>query len=65
MIWIHLIDLQHEYWQDQMLFEIASVVGTPSTLDGPTQNMIFGHYARILVDMDLSKCFFDEILVER
>jgi len=54
-IWIRIMDLPQKFWQDQTLFEIASGVGTPLTLDDPTQNMIFNHYARILVDMDLSK----------
>ena len=45
--------------------EIASAVGTPISIDGPTRNRTFGHYARILVDIDLSKRVYDEILVER
>jgi len=47
------------------LKEIASAVGTPIDIDGPTRNHTFGHYARILVDIDLSKRAYDEILVER
>ncbi|AES63849.1 hypothetical protein MTR_2g013990 [Medicago truncatula] len=46
------------------LKEIASAVGTPIDIDGPTRNRTFGHYARILVDTDLSKKAYDEILVE-
>jgi len=47
------------------LKEIASAVGTPIDIDGPTRNRTFGHYARILVDIDLSKKAYDEVLVER
>jgi hypothetical protein len=47
------------------LKEIASAVGTPIDIDGLTRNRTFGHYARILVDIDLSKRAYDEILVER
>jgi hypothetical protein len=47
------------------LKEIASVVGTPIPLDAPTRNRAFRHYVRILVDIDLSKRVYDEILVER
>ena len=47
-----------------ILKEIASVVGTPLDLDAPTQNRAFGHYARILVDIHLSKRAYDEILVK-
>jgi len=47
------------------LKEIANAVGTPIDIDGPTRNHTFGYYARILVDIDLSKRTYDEILVER
>jgi hypothetical protein len=40
-------------------------VGTPISIDAPTRNRAFGHFARILVDIDLSKRVFEEILVER
>lgn len=40
-------------------------MGTPIDLDGPTRSRAFGHYARILVDIDLSKRAYDEILVEQ
>jgi len=47
------------------LCEIASVVGTPLIIASATQNRLFSHYMRIQVDMDLSRCLFYEILVER
>jgi len=64
-IWILLVKLPQEYWRERTLKEIASVVGTPIDIDAPTCNRAFGHYARLLVDVDLSKRAFDEILVER
>jgi len=47
------------------LFEITNGVGTPIALDNVTKNRTFGYYARILVDLDLSKRIFNEIMVER
>jgi hypothetical protein len=64
-IWIRLMELPQEYWRQHTLFEIASAIGTPLMLDEATLNRTFGHYARVLVDMDLSQNLFDEILVER
>lgn len=64
-LWIRLVELPQEYWRERILKEIASAVGTPIDIDGPTRNRSFGHYARILVDIDLSKPVHDEILVER
>lgn len=46
--------------------EIASVIGTPIDLDArPTRNRAYGHDTMILVDIDLFKRAFDEILLER
>ncbi|KAK2357831.1 hypothetical protein QL285_095068 [Trifolium repens] len=64
-IWIRLMELPQEYWRQCTLFEIASAIGTPLSLDEATKARAFGHYARILVDMDLSRHVFDEIVVER
>jgi hypothetical protein len=47
------------------LREIASAVGTPLVIDTPTSKRNFGHYVRVLVDMDFSKKLFHEIMVER
>jgi len=62
-IWIRLVELPQEYWREHTLKEIASAIGTPIDLDAPTRNRAFGHYAHLLVDIDLSKRSFDEILV--
>jgi len=64
-IWIRLVELPRENWRERTLKEIASAVGTPIDIDGPTRNRSFGHYARILVDIDLPNRAYDEILVER
>ncbi|MCH81020.1 NBS resistance protein, partial [Trifolium medium] len=50
------------------LFEIASVIGTPLTLDEPTKNRTFGHYARILVEVQVERegfAFKLEVVYER
>jgi len=57
--------LPQEYWMEQTLREIASAVGTPLVLDNATLKRLFGHYARILVDIDFSKRISHEIIVER
>lgn len=53
-VWIHILDLPQEYWRPKLLFEIAGGVATPISLDDSTRNRIFGHFARILVDVDLT-----------
>ncbi|CAJ2668917.1 unnamed protein product [Trifolium pratense] len=63
--WNDIYELPQEYWRPITLFEIAGGVGTPLMLDEATKNRSFGHYARVLVDIDLSKRAFEAILVER
>jgi len=63
-IWIRLVALPQEYWRERTLKEIASVVGTHISIEETTRNRAFRHYARILVDIDLSKRVYDEILLK-
>lgn len=64
-VWIRLMELPQEYWMEGTIREIASAVGTPLILDNATSKRLFGHYARVLVDMDFSRKIFHEIVVER
>jgi len=56
-LWVRLMNLPKEYWRKTTLFEIASGIGYPLTIDEATQSRLFGHYARILVDVDMSEAF--------
>jgi len=47
------------------LYEIAGAIETPLLIYNATKNMLFGHYARLLVDLDLSRNIFYEIMVEQ
>jgi len=64
-VWIRLLELPQKYSMEQTLREIASAMGTPLLIDNATSKRLFGHYARILVDMDFSRKLFHEIVVER
>jgi len=57
--------LSQEYWRKTTLFEIASVIGTPNSIYRATQSRLFGHYALILLDVDLSDTLFESVIVER
>ena len=62
-VWIRLMELPQEYWMEHTLCEISSVVGTPLIIDIATTKRLFGHYARVLVDLDLSRNIFHEVMV--
>ena len=63
-IWVWLMQLPQEYWRKKTLFEIASGLGTPLTIDEATLSRKFGLYARVLVDVDLSSQLFDSVVME-
>ncbi|GAU43813.1 hypothetical protein TSUD_248020 [Trifolium subterraneum] len=59
-----ILGLPQEYWRPKILFSIAGGVGVPISLDERTSNRTFGRYARVLVEIDLSKKLYHEILVQ-
>lgn len=63
--WIHITGLLQEYWRPRILFAIARGIGIPLSLDDATINKSLGHFARVLVDLDLAAPIRDKILVER
>ncbi|XP_045802493.1 uncharacterized protein LOC123896099 [Trifolium pratense] len=64
-IWIRIYGLPQEYWMPTTLFSIASGIGTPLSLDEATKQRTMGHFARILVDVNLAEELHYQILVER
>lgn len=68
-VWIRIFGLSQEYWRQRILFAIASGVGTPICTDSitskPRIERVFGHYARVLVDLSLAQDLVHRILVER
>lgn len=62
---MRLLHFPQEYWRTKTLYEIASGLGTPLTIDEATQNKRFGLYDRVLLDVDLSEKLFDSVMVER
>lgn len=63
--WVRIYDLPLEYWRPKILFEIANAIGTPIALDEATKSRSSGHFARILVEIDLKEKIPYEIMVER
>ncbi|XP_045831223.1 uncharacterized protein LOC123922559 [Trifolium pratense] len=68
-VWIRISGLAQEYWRKNIIFAIVSSIGTPIYVDANTSKSVFersfGHYARILVDVDLSVQLRYQLLVER
>ncbi|KAK2417404.1 hypothetical protein QL285_039707 [Trifolium repens] len=68
-VWVRMYGLAQEYWRPKILFAIASSIGTPICTDAiaakPMFDRTFGHFARVLVDIDLSQTLRYKVLVER
>jgi hypothetical protein len=68
-VWVRIHGLSQEYWRPKILFAIASSVGTPICTDAASVkspfDRPFGHFARVLVDMDLKTNLRYKVLVER
>ena len=67
--WVRFLELPQEYWSHNIIFAIASCLGTPLRLDAETSKfpleISFGHFARVLVDIDLSANIRHNLWVER
>ncbi|XP_058783917.1 uncharacterized protein LOC131658665 [Vicia villosa] len=68
-VWVRIHGLAQEYWRPKILFTIASSIGTPICIDSssnkPLLDRPFGHFVRVLVDIDLMKELRDKVLIER
>ncbi|MCH81737.1 DUF4283 domain protein [Trifolium medium] len=68
-VWVRFYGLSQEYWRPNILFAIASSIGTPICIDSitakPMLERTFGQFVRVLVDMDLSQTLRHKVLVER
>ncbi|XP_058752917.1 uncharacterized protein LOC131626115 [Vicia villosa] len=68
-VWIRIHGLSQEYWRPRIIFSIASSIGTPICINSASNKSAFerpfGHFVRVLVDLDLTKEFSYKILVER
>lgn len=67
-IWVNFFGLSQEYWRKNILFSIASGVGSPICTDSitakPMIERTFRQYARVLVDVDLTQPLRYSLLVE-
>ncbi|GAU40165.1 hypothetical protein TSUD_292700 [Trifolium subterraneum] len=68
-VWIRIYGLSQEYWRPKIIFAIASGIGTPICSDSftskPMLDRSFGHYVRVLVDLNLFQDLRNRVLVER
>ncbi|KAL8524041.1 hypothetical protein ACS0TY_013848 [Phlomoides rotata] len=64
-IWVRIMDLPMEYWQPSILEAMASAFGTLIRIDDRTLHRRMGHYARILVEVDMKIDLIEKIMYKR
>ncbi|KAL8463829.1 hypothetical protein ACS0TY_033685 [Phlomoides rotata] len=52
-VWIRISELPLEYWNPHIITALASAVGSVIKLDEHTASHSMGHFARVLVELDL------------
>ncbi|PON86016.1 Zinc knuckle CX2CX4HX4C [Trema orientale] len=63
-IWVRFHELPWVSWDHQILSDLARGVGVPTRFDEMTLKGEFGHFAQILIDIDLSQPILDSLIVE-
>ncbi|KAL8542689.1 hypothetical protein ACS0TY_003534 [Phlomoides rotata] len=64
-VWVRISDLPLEYWQPAILEAMASACGTLLKIDDRTLHRKMGHYARILVEIDMKTDLIAKIMYKR
>ncbi|XP_042482081.1 uncharacterized protein LOC122062506 [Macadamia integrifolia] len=53
LVWVRFPDLPLEYWHEKVLLTMTKASGRPIALDHCTKNVLYGNYARVLVEMEV------------
>ena len=61
LVWTTFLELDFSYWSKEGLSNLANLLGRPLVTNKATQNKIRIKFARLLIEMDLSQPFPDEI----
>ncbi|KAH6805004.1 hypothetical protein C2S51_029835 [Perilla frutescens var. frutescens] len=64
-VWVRVYSLLFEYWHNEVLMGIARAIGTPLKIDGNTVHGTVGHFARILVEIEMSMQPQNSVMIDR
>ncbi|XP_057793175.1 uncharacterized protein LOC131009784 [Salvia miltiorrhiza] len=63
-VWMRIYYLPVEYWTKEIISSIGNSVGVPIKVDGATADGDVGHFARVLVEVDLALPLPDSVHVD-
>ncbi|XP_057791020.1 uncharacterized protein LOC131008143 [Salvia miltiorrhiza] len=64
-VWLRIYYLPHELWHPDIVSGLARSAGTPIKIDGSTFLGAVGHYARVLIEMDVTNDIVYNLTVNR
>ncbi|XP_057770728.1 uncharacterized protein LOC130990516 [Salvia miltiorrhiza] len=63
-VWVRIHYLPIEYWHPEILAGIGRYIGHPIKIDGASARRDFGQFARLLIELDMSKSFPTTLLID-
>lgn len=63
-VWVRIYEIPMEYFQPKIVHALASDLGTVIKMDERTRNRTMCHYARVLIEIDMTKGCEDYIMFE-
>ncbi|KAH6776381.1 hypothetical protein C2S52_013942 [Perilla frutescens var. hirtella] len=60
-----MYNLPIEYWHEEILVEIARSVRTPLKIDGNSMHGFVGHYAMVLIEIDMVQQLQSSVMINR
>lgn len=63
-VWVRIYEIPMEYFQPKIIHALASALGTVIKIDDRTWNRTMCHYARVLIEIDMTKGCEDYIIFE-
>ncbi|XP_028077874.1 uncharacterized protein LOC114279793 [Camellia sinensis] len=63
-VWVRFLELSIEYYQEKVLYAIAKAIGKPLKIDWNTAMVTRRKFARVCVEMDLSKPLKPKFMLE-
>ncbi|KAH6777478.1 hypothetical protein C2S51_008790 [Perilla frutescens var. frutescens] len=64
-IWVRIYNLPIEYWHEEVFVGIVRSVGTPLKIDGNSLHGPVGHFARILIEVDMASVLQTSVMIDR
>ncbi|XP_057811500.1 uncharacterized protein LOC131025726 [Salvia miltiorrhiza] len=63
-VWVRIYYLPIELWHPEVISAIGRYLGNPIRIDGGSADRDVGHYARVLIELDLSLPLRESLMIE-